>query len=349
MNIYVDEAGNTGQDLLNVDQPIFVLASHNYAHEEIRKLRDIFEMKGELHFKNIKDSAIGRKNLLEFINHPLISEERINVVIADKFNVACGHIVDRLMEPVYFDENIDIYSGKQNMALNSFLHVFGLKNWDRGLFEEFVSSFIQMARIKTPESIELFYQVARRLYDAPNTKERKLLVTVLKSQEQIDEILSYIDKFALDVTLSSFLTLCHLWFVKSKVQLTVFHDNSKQLEFYEFLLEKLIDVTKDVQIVQMGTQEVTLPYQVKKLKLVDSKDFLGVQIADLIGSTLSFNYNNKNSKQQPFVEQIQNSKLFNLSNHFTMMAHDMRSLVGYGVNFEVTKRNIDFLAKKYSS
>lgn len=348
MEIYIDEAGNTGQDLLNEDQPVFVLASHNYTKQEITALRNIFEIKGELHFKNLKDSAIGRKNLVEFINHSLISEEHINVVIAHKLNVACGHIVDRLMEPVYFDDNLDIYSGKQNMVLNTFIQVFGAKYWDKQLFETFLVSFIRMARIKSDESIDAFYDTARKLYDSPKTRERKLLVAVLKSRDQINDILSYIDKFALDVTLSSFLALCHLWFTKKSELLTVFHDNSKQLEFYQYLIDKLIDTKQEKKTIQMGTQVVTLPYQVEKLHLVDSEKFLGVQLADLIASTMSFNYNNKNARQQQFVKQIQNSRLFNLTNHFAMMAHDVDALKGFGVNFSLTKRNLDYLSGKYS-
>jgi len=347
MDIYIDEAGNTGQDLLNSDQPVFVLASHNYTLEEMDTLRGIFETKEELHFKNLKNSPVGRKNLIEFINHPLISEKHINVVVADKLNVACGHVVDRLMEPVYFDENIDIYAGKQNMLLNSYLHVFGTKYWDKALFESFITTFISMARNKSPESIESFYNAASMLYDSPKTRQRAILVTVLKSREQIDEILEPIDKFALDVALSSFLLLCHLWFKKTKELITAFHDNSKQLEFYQYLIDKLIDGTHEKRIVQMGTEEVTLPYQVNEFKLVDSKDFLGVQLPDLNTSTMSFNYNNKNDKMRPFASEIQNSKLFNLSNHFTLMAHSVATLESFGVDFYGTKRVIEYFANKY--
>ncbi len=37
---YVDETGFTGEDLLEVNQPIFVEATHNYSEAETKKIID---------------------------------------------------------------------------------------------------------------------------------------------------------------------------------------------------------------------------------------------------------------------------------------------------------------------
>lgn len=348
MKIYIDEAGNTGQDLLNEDQPVFVLASHNYDDSQINILRDLFDFKGELHFKNLKDSIHGREAIIKFINHPLISELNINIVIAHKLYVACGHIVDRLIEPVFFDENIDIYSGKQNIILNQFLFSFGLNFWDKNLFDIFLVSFMKMVRVQSSDSIDNFYRAARNLYNSPLTKERNILVAILKSKEQITDILSYIDKFSLDVTLSSFLVLSNLWYLKSKKRLIVFHDKSKQLEFYKDLIFKLTNTEHDSKVTHLGTQDVVLPYQIQNLNLVDSIDFTGIQLADILASAVSFNYNNKNPKYSIFREQIQQSKLFELTNIHAIQPQGIDGLIGMGVNIPLARRNIDYLSKKYT-
>jgi hypothetical protein len=51
-NIYIDESGNTGQDLLNKEQKVFVLATNNFSQIELEILISLFENKGEIHLKN---------------------------------------------------------------------------------------------------------------------------------------------------------------------------------------------------------------------------------------------------------------------------------------------------------
>lgn len=340
MNIYFDESGNTGQDLLNKDQPFFVLASNNYSSEELLTLSSLFEENEELHFQKLKNSESGRRGILKFINHPLICEKNINIVVADKMAVAAGQIVDRLIEPIYLDNGLDIYEEKQNMLLNSFLHVFGNNFWDKQLYEGFLLSFVKMFRVRDSDSIEEFYKNTEKLFQSPKTKQKDILIPVLKSKEQIIEILESLDKYSLDITLSSFLVLCNLWYDKLGHKLTVLHDNSKQIEFYEYLIDKLTNSGVLTKVVNIGTQSVTLPYQVKSLSLVDSKKYLGIQISDLIASAISFSFNNKKVKQEPFVEEIKKSKLVNLTNYFLLKSYNVEELKTHGVNFELAHRNI---------
>ena len=56
--IYFDESGNTGQDMLNADQKVFVLASVNYNIEQLNQLKSIFDNNHEVHFKNLKNKVV---------------------------------------------------------------------------------------------------------------------------------------------------------------------------------------------------------------------------------------------------------------------------------------------------
>lgn len=54
MNIYFDEAGNSGQNLLDKNQPIYVLVSHNFSIEEAEAiLKPLETNSSEIYFKNI--------------------------------------------------------------------------------------------------------------------------------------------------------------------------------------------------------------------------------------------------------------------------------------------------------
>jgi len=50
LDIYIDEAGNTGADLLNAEQRAFVLASSCFSEAERAELTSLFPVKDELHF-----------------------------------------------------------------------------------------------------------------------------------------------------------------------------------------------------------------------------------------------------------------------------------------------------------
>jgi hypothetical protein len=58
-----DESGNTGEDLLNAQQPVFVLASVHVSEEDASSLLGLRTR--ELHFTREKNSQKGRQKILE--------------------------------------------------------------------------------------------------------------------------------------------------------------------------------------------------------------------------------------------------------------------------------------------
>ena len=78
------------------------------------------------------------------------------------------------------------------------------------------------------------------------------------------------------------------------------------------------DLNIETQEIGYGSRKMIFPTQINNLELVDSASYKSIQYADLIASTIAFMYNNKNPKQEPFVKEIQNSKLLKLSNYHTI-------------------------------
>lgn len=104
--ISFDEAGNTGQDLLNIDQKAFVLASVNFGSNDIEDIKQIFDGCGEIHFKSLKNSKKGREQIISFINHNTISEDSIICSVCDKEYLVIGQIIDQLVETVLYHQKI---------------------------------------------------------------------------------------------------------------------------------------------------------------------------------------------------------------------------------------------------
>lgn len=343
--IYLDESGNTGQDLLNKDQKVFVLATHNFSNTELNTLSTLFENSGEIHFMKLRKSERGRGEIINFLNHPLITSDNILCSIAHKELSTVGHIVDRLIEPIFYENNIDIYQYGKNIAITNFLFYFGNFFWDKQLYSELLISFIKMIRIKDNSSIEDFYLNVNSLLLSDKTEQKELLFPLIESKKIVNNILNNIDKFSLDLTVSSFYIICDLWYRKTEEKLSIIQDDSKQMEHFKEFIELTRTLAIPNQEIGFGNRKMIFPTQIEKLELVNSESSLGVQIADLIGSSITFMYNNVNIKQEPFVKQIQNSKLLSLDNYHTIWPRSDVSSIELGMNVIGGENVLDFLAR----
>lgn len=65
--IYFDESGNTGRQLADLDQPLFILGSCDFSAEEceqlLRPLRS--RQAPEIHFKKLRKSGRGQDRIIE--------------------------------------------------------------------------------------------------------------------------------------------------------------------------------------------------------------------------------------------------------------------------------------------
>ena len=78
--LYFDEAGYTGPDLTNKEQPYFALASIRMTDDEVACMKkDIgyCEWGKELHFKSMYTNPHGRVMLDKIFNHPLMDDNHV--------------------------------------------------------------------------------------------------------------------------------------------------------------------------------------------------------------------------------------------------------------------------------
>jgi hypothetical protein len=123
-----------------------------------------------------------------------------------------------------------------------------------------------MIREKSAPSIETFYMNAELLLKSKKTREHDLLKPILVSRNQITEILSRVNKFTLDVTLSSLYVLCDLWYKKRSKKLNIYQDNSKQIEHYREIIEFTKNLDLPAQEIGFGSRKMIFPTQIEKLE-----------------------------------------------------------------------------------
>lgn len=316
--IYFDEAGNTGSNLLDPEQPFFVLASTNFKEDEVEELVNIFETNSqELHFLNLRKSPKHQTKLLEFLNHNLIETSKVKFSFGDKKFEAVAQIVDLLIEPVYYDADINIYEGGMNLAYANILYIGGISFWDKTEFDQMVSDFVRMIRTRSIEAKEGFYNSLIKLYINTKHKSRDLLEPIIESKKQIDQIFINLHKYSIDPSLPAFTILCDQWYKELKCDFDILHDDSKQIIFWKDLISFISDKTK-MEEMEVGFDSRTMmyPLRINELMLIDSKSHKGAQIADLIASSLAF-VAKENSKGNisKFIVEAKDSKLFNMHHH----------------------------------
>jgi len=345
--IYFDESGNTGADLLNLDQKAFILCSNNFSTEECEELLKLFENDAELHFVKLKKSSKGRESIIKLLNHELIREEKVAIYVVHKELATIAQIVDQLIEPVFYEKGLDLYKFGLNIQYTNFIFYFGNFFWNKALYNEMITNFISMFRKRDSDSINKFYKTVEELIETVDDEYLGLLYPIRESKPQILRILENSDKFTIDVTFSCFLVLCDRWYKVLGEKFDVIFDNSKQIEHYSEYIEFVRNLKVEIQEVGFDSRKMTYPAQINSVQLTDSKSEVNIQISDIIASAIGFMYNNKNNRHTEFVKKIQESKILNLEN--ANMIWPTTEVTPEELNMQNGEGNnvLDFLAEQF--
>lgn len=149
--VFFDEAGNSGDNLLDKDQPVYVLASHNFNEDETRLiLAPLLSLKnGEIHFYKLCKSSKNYKKIIDALNNELLDCSRIVMTTIDKRFALWCNIVDKLVEPFYAEVlNEDMNKGGRKLQLANILYWMQNKIEDKELIEDFLQSFQNYYREK---------------------------------------------------------------------------------------------------------------------------------------------------------------------------------------------------------
>lgn len=311
--VYFDEAGNTGSNITNSDQPYFVLSSVSFTDGELEQLQKDIAIDRELHFKKIKKMKQGQEAVRRLLNHPLFDEKHVTFQIVDKTFAIYAFMVDVLIEPFFkYHLNENLYKERSNVKVANCLYLFAEIVSERdatikAYVQNLKKSFETMMREQTQDCVESFYETVNILCSLTSGGFQDILSWMLPSQDMLEMVLTEDKKYCLDITLSSLLVLTDHWHKKFNVKIDVITDNSKQLYDNRILINKLRAID-GYQSVGYDTRKATFPPQINSVSFVDSKTNFGVQIADLVASMVAF-ANTGTKGLEEFQEEIKNSKL----------------------------------------
>lgn len=289
--LFLDESGHTGHNLTDLDQPIFTLAGTIHSAAEAEKLLKLLNCKSpiEAHFKKLKKTKSGREGIAKLVNSPLINFDCVKVELVNKDFFITGKIVDLLVETMLHARGVDLYINGQNIALANMLHYCMPQFCGQENVTKMQQAFVLMIRDQTETQITNFYDTLEHMkLCCSNTEFHKNLNLLLDTKEEIADILTGIDKSALDPSIPAFFSQCILWGDVYTKGFHIIHDDSKPIERQRESLKLFMDLRKKTIEAGYDRRKFKLPIKGLSFNFASSHEHAQIQVADIISSATSY-------------------------------------------------------------
>lgn len=287
-----DEAGNTGQNLLDESQQVFTLASACMNSEEAFSALQVLtagSSKAEVHFQGLKRTARGQEKILRFLEQSVFTPEVVKLSMIHKQFMVTTKIVDLLIETLAHRDGIDLYERGGNIATANLIHSAMPVFVGDDAFSSFQDKFITMIRRKRPEDVGAFYRFTQSLWLANQGKDFEgFLALFMASSEIISEVLTAADVVMLDPAVPSFVVHCDAWGNQLVRNFDVIHDASKPIEHEKEILHILMSKDEKEVLVGYDIRKFTMPLRATGIQFADSKDVPQLQVADVFTSAFAY-------------------------------------------------------------
>ena len=292
---YFDEAGFTGNDLLNAKQPVFVyagvamsedLASQIHAEAMARYRINARELKGA----RLLRSKRGRGAISWVLSR---SVEHSCIVLANKEYALAGKFFEYIFEPALASHNTFFYGIDFHKFIATFLHISARAGDSDAI--EVLEGFSALMRSKDPQQLETVLAVLDRLEQS--SPLAKIVTFALCHRKSIEDELASVARsgqvatWTLELSMTALHWLLASWGEQFEV-LDVYCDNSKPIEAGEDFFRAFIG-REDKAYIRLGSRPTpSVIYNLAgPINLVDSRESPGIQIADVLSSSLTYALN----------------------------------------------------------
>ena len=296
--IYFDESGNTGRQLADLDQPLFILGSCDFSTEECEQLLHPLRSRQapEIHFKKLRKSPRGQDRIIELFQSDLVTPQRFKAQVFHKRFMLLTKVIDDLLEPLlYYHFDFNLYENGQNIALSNMLFACLPLAVGETCFDQFLSLYYDMCREKSEEAITAFYEHLEVMKEAAAqsqlSMERELRMLSMTSAVVCDA-LEGLPKSTFNPAIPAFFSLCVEW-GRQHARFDAICDDSepleRQAEFFKEVAE-LEAQAEEQQVIGFGNARIELPLKLSSLVFSASHDSDGIQLTDVLTSALSYYY-----------------------------------------------------------
>jgi hypothetical protein len=163
-----DEAGHTGENLLDSNQPVYVLASVALELDDAAALTSA-DGSAELHFAAAVRSDAGRRRVLDVLGSSLLTPDTVRLAWVDKSFMITAKVVSLILEPYLAARGVFIENDTRAYELATILHKT-LPVADSEAFVVLQRSFVEVVRGDRSASARL-RRAIKALQDAAGTSQ----------------------------------------------------------------------------------------------------------------------------------------------------------------------------------
>lgn len=286
-NCFFDEAGYTGRNLLDIDQPVFSLASHIFSDELSEELRAKSFHKvqaNELKYSALSRRDNGKQFLLAFFRELLNFKDLIKIAVFHKQFTLLTKLVDLLIEPAMRKDGFDLVDRGGNIAFSNLLFYVVPASEGDAFFVEFLTLFQKMILDQTVESYDRFFDAVLDRNYRNSLAEDVLVPSLCGAKQRVGKEILEISNYTLDVAPTSFVTLVGLWRKQlgNEVDISVIHDTSSSMVREKQMWDRITSSEMPKITFGYDIRTVEFPIVVSNTEAGDSKLVEGIQLADLI-------------------------------------------------------------------
>jgi hypothetical protein len=286
--IAMDEAGNSGENLLDRSQPVHALVGVNVdlatAEPAISAALNRTQM-GELKFAQLRRSGRGRRNILALLDHLKLVENQAAAYVTDKEWMLAAKLVDELVEPrmLAAGTQMDWYLSGNARAMAEVLYERG-RPVLRGVYDDLAAAFVPMVRDYDRERGQAFLTALRRARLAAHaTDVHAVLAAMIDTESELAaEFETRSD--ALDPHLPALWWQAGHWSQRFD-QFEILHDESNTAAGWTDALAMAArhsSAREASRTVAFGHLRIDLPAGVRDIRFRRSDADARIQVADIL-------------------------------------------------------------------
>ena len=289
--VYFDESGNTGQNLLDESDPIFVLAACSFASSQVQEaFKPLQDFKGpELKFSRLRKTTGGQQAVLAFLNSACLNSGTAAAVVFHKPYMVVTKYCDLVLEPSMRMAGVDFYAHGLNLATANLLTTRMPVSLNPITWFEFLALFVRVVRERSPILFNQWRTSAELIHSHLEYAQPELAgyVAPILLVRNADEFLRTLIADELDPLVPAYHVMAEHWGKSIGTHYDLVADESKVLAKERGNLLRMSDSRLRHVIVGYDRRKIELPLMVANIIAVDSTTEQQVQFADILGGAIA--------------------------------------------------------------
>lgn len=303
-DIYCDEAGFTGNRMLDAQQPMFTYASVAIEETEARELVAHIRQKNQIEAKELKGARLartraGRDTIIDTLQS---MRGRYLVTAYDKkLSLACKFF-EYVFEPVLAEKSSLFYANDFNKFIATLVYVNFLCNEEA--IVEIISQFESFMRSLDPQDAPVIFDGQTN-----NISTHHALSDITSFIDGYRDIIlketAQLDNWVLDLSISGLWTHLAHWGDQFDI-LRVLCDDSKPLQDLAPCLDAMVNRPDKIRVRVSGKERPLTFNMARPLKFDSSIEHPGLQLADIASSAFLQALTRRDETwSQPFLDEME--------------------------------------------